>query len=101
MAKEPLKCPYCGSWNYAHWGEKYEIGIEQPIKIYRCYECNKTFEIRDIEGCGEEPFAYGDNYPIFNKREDKMDLKAGDKVRIRFDTGVYYEGEIIATSGRL
>jgi len=66
-----LKCPYCYSTNITLWVEKYKIGIEKPIKVYRCYECNTYFEIRNIEGCGEQTFAYGDNYPVFNDNKNE------------------------------
>lgn len=89
-----MKCPYCGSEDIVEWGNK----LTQQgtfATLYRCYTCGKRFEEREIKGCGKQIFRYGDNYPVFNKGEKKMKFKRGNKVRIKMDTGIYYEGEIL------
>lgn len=85
-----MKCPYCKSKDIVEWR------IEQEERAtYRCYTCGGVFEERDIKGCGKQIFRYGDNYPVFNKGEDKMKFERGNEVIIKIDTGLYYEGEII------
>lgn len=86
--KERL-CPYCRSKNTIIW----EVIWEKTLK-YKCNDCGKYFEIKDIDGSGEQVFQnMGDNHPVFPEQNSK--LNRGDKVLIKIDTGVVYKGEII------
>jgi len=65
-----MKCPYCGSKNIVVWAHDFDTKI-----YYRCYNCNKSFETRNIPNCGNKTFHYGDNFPNFKqKREQYKDL---------------------------
>lgn len=90
-----MNCPYCNSKDVIEWESKFAYMYNTVF--YRCYTCGKRFEERDIKGCGKQIFRYGDNYPVFNKGGDKMKFKRGNPVRIKIDTGIYYEGEILTT----
>jgi len=95
MKEEELACPYCRNKDITKWGEKHIVTSIYPVIIYKCYSCGREFEVRQIQGCGEQIFCHGDNFPVFNKGEETMKFNRGDKVRVKIDTGIYYEGEIL------
>lgn len=101
MKEEDLICPYCRSNDVTEWGTKLTgNNLYKPVNIYRCCRCGRDFEVRIVKKCGEQIFTYGDNFPVFNKKEEKMEFESGDKVTIRIDTGIFHEGKILYADNR-